>query len=223
MDETTFNSLPTRAREFVSFAPCVVEGKTSLGLLKFSSFEEWKNEVLEANYTAERKSWEEWRSPERSEEGKVLNETILYHGCPSVEGRQGIKMKGFDLKKVGSSSHNLGLFGAGIYFANTPVGAIGYSTSEHPSDAQISYSIIVSRVLVGKSLELPYGGITTAEDRERGGGIDEFLLAFPFTGIGLVDGYDSHSCNGEVCVFKESQILPLGMLHMDVVPSLNEV
>jgi hypothetical protein len=54
---------------------------------------------------------------------------------------------------------------------------------------------------------------------KQGKGIDHFLLALSFIGIGLIDGYDSHSSSGEVVIFSTQQILPLGMLHMDVVPS----
>jgi hypothetical protein len=161
--------------------------------LKYDYFEEWKSEGLTATYQKERKRFQD--------QGKLINEQILFHGCPKPGGINGIRTRGFDLSKLGSSSHDRGFFGAGIYFSTSPAGASFYAKlNSQPDKAYQTCKLIVSRVLVGKSFQIQ----------------PDLIGKLPYLGAGLKAGYDSHTAINEVVIFDTVRILPLGLLHLQV-------
>jgi len=198
-----FNKLPISEKAFISFAPNVRTSSFDHGILEYHSFDPWKSNFLEDQYESEKLIM--------LNRGDVLNETILYHGCPIKSSIENIANKGFDISYVGTNTGNQGLYGKGIYFSKHPNGSIGYSTHIHQWDALEFYNIIVSKVLVGKSLEI------------KNGSIGKDCIQYPYVGINLIQDYNSHSHGDEVVIFNTKQILPLGLLHCSVVPTIEDL
>lgn len=196
MQQSEFNDLPVTLRGFVSYAPNVMASGFDYGVLEYHSSEYWESPLLKNRYEDEKQMI-------LNQNGE-LNEQILFHGCPIKQSVENIATNGFDLSYIGFNTHNLGIYGKGIYFSKGPNGAVGYSTNEHQCDALESYTIIVSKVLVGKTFNIP-------SDKNLGG--------FPYEGSNLMEGYDSHSYRGEVVIFNTNRILPLGLVHCKIVPA----
>ena len=201
MNRDQFNNIDIESKLFISFSPNVINAKTDYGILLYDDFDEWNNQELKSRYLTKKQSW--------MDENKILNEMILYHGCPIQESIENIKNNGFNIEYLGTNTRNKGLYGAGIYFSKIPVGATGYSV-EHNSDGEEFYKIIVSKVLVGTSFNVPTPELKIIKS--------ELKKNYTHEGKSLEKNYDSHTYANEVVIFNTNQILPLGMLHLHVEP-----
>lgn len=199
-----FNNLNVEDRSFISFAPKVLEAKTDYGILICDSFDEWENKPLENRYNKKKNLW--------LSQNKNINEMILFHGCPVKENIENIKNNGFDINKLGANTLNKGLYGAGIYFSKTPNGAAGYSVENN--DGAEFYTVIISKVLVGKSFPVPPPKTIIVESDNIG----ELKSVYSYEGKDCEIGYDSHQFRNEIIVFDSSQILPLGLLYLHIEP-----
>jgi hypothetical protein len=109
---------------------------------------------------------------------------IVFHGTTS-NARESIILNNFSMKKIGSSTRNMGWFGCGIYFARRAYTALGYNEGEH---------LLASIVVFESCFTCPL-----PDSSEN-----------PYHGKPCKDGYDAHysPTKKELVIFSPKQVLP---------------
>jgi hypothetical protein len=133
------------------------------------------NEGLQANYEAKKAAM-----------NGHTNEIFAFHGGKE-DAYKVIASNNFDIGRLAAGSGDNGWYGAGIYFSEYPLTALGY--------AKQTKRLLLSRVLVGNAFECP-------------GRMD---------GAPLKRGFDSHRSpdKQEIVIYNGDQILPSYIVGFD--------